>query len=70
MSQSSGVGILGNAVKGLHLAWQRCRSSWMDQTANRFEKEFIDPIESAARQSCDAMERLQSICEEAKRACE
>ena len=70
MSRSSGAGILSDAVKGLHLAWQRCRSSWTDQTADRFEKEFIEPVEGAARQSRDAMERLQSICEEAKRACE
>ena len=70
MSRSSGVGILSDAVKGLHRSWERCRSSWTDQNADRFEKEFIDPIESAARQSRDAMERLQSICEEARRACE
>ena len=70
MSRSSGVGILSDAVKGLHRSWHRCQSSWTDQNADRFEKEFIHPVESAARQSRDAMERLQSICEEARRACE
>ncbi len=70
MSRSSGVGILSDAVKQLHFAWERCRSSWSDQTADRFGEQFIDPVESAARQSREAMERLQSICEEAKRACE
>jgi hypothetical protein len=70
MSQTSGMGILNDAVKGLHLAWRRCQSSWSDQTADRFEKEFIDPVEGAARQSNDAMERLKLICEEARRACE
>lgn len=70
MSRSSGVGILSDSVKGLHRAWQRCRSSWTDQNADGFEAEFIAPIESAARQSRDAMERLQSVCEEARRACE
>ncbi len=70
MSRSSGVGILSDAVKSLHQSWQRCRSSWSDQNADRFEAEFIDPVENAARQSRDAMERLQSICEEARRACE
>jgi len=70
MSRSSGVGVLGDAVKGLHIAWRRCRSSWTDKAADRFEKEFVDPVDGAARQAHDAMERLQTMCERARRACE
>lgn len=70
MSQSSGKGILADAVKSLHHAWRICRESWADSNAEQFEKEFVEPVERAARQSRDAMDRLQSICDEAKRACE
>ncbi len=70
MSQSAGKGVLTDAVRKLHLAWRRCRESWSDATAENFEQEFIEPVDRAARQSHDAMDRLQSMCEEAKRACE
>ena len=67
---SSGKGQLMDAVKSLSLSWRRCRTSWLDQNAERFEKDFIDGIEPAARQACNAMDRLESACDEARRACE
>jgi len=70
MSVSAGKGVLTDAVKLLHRAWNRCKASWTDHAAERFEKDFIDPVEPAARRACDAMDRLQSACDEARRACE
>ena len=70
MSQAAGKGILADAVGVLHHAWHRCHSAWNDSTATKFEQEFVSPVESAARQAGDAMDRLQSVCDEAKRACE
>ena len=70
MSQSVGKGILADAVRGLNHSWQRCHASWIDVASARFEHEYISPVERAARQSGDAMDRLQTVCDEAKRACE
>jgi len=70
MSQSAGKGMIADAVKSLHISWRRCRASWTDSNADKFEQEFIAPIERAARQTRDAMDRVQSMSDEAKRACE
>lgn len=67
---SAGKGILMDAVKAIHIAWRRCRVSWTDQNAERFAQDFIDYIEPTSRQACNAMDRLESVCDEAKRACE
>lgn len=70
MSLSAGKGILADAAKAVHRAWGRCRESWTDQNAEQFGRDFIDPIEPATRQTIEAMDRLQSACDEARRACE
>ncbi|MFG0245297.1 MAG: hypothetical protein ACF8MF_04505 [Phycisphaerales bacterium JB052] len=70
MSQSSGKGILTDAVKQLRLSWRRCKPSWSDQNAEHFEQDFISNLDQPVRQSCDAMDRLQSACDAARRAAE
>lgn len=70
MSLSAGKGILTDATKALHRAWARCRESWTDDNARAFEQTFIEPVEPAARQTIEAMDRLQSACDAARRACE
>ncbi len=70
MSQSAGKGILADAVKQLKRSWRPCRETWTDHNAERFESEFIAPVEPAARQAIEAMERLQAACDDARRACE
>ena len=70
MSQTVGKGMLIDAVKQLRVSWNRCQSSWNDENAKHFENEFLGHLDSAARQACDAMDRLQSACEEARRVCE
>ena len=70
MSLSSGKGMLTDAVKHLRVSWRRCKSSWADQNAERFEQDFIANLDQPTRQACDAMDRLQSACDEAKRAAE
>lgn len=70
MSLGAGRGMLTDAVRGLSREWRRCRESWDDRTAERFETEFIAPVEPAARHALEAMERLGVACDEARRACE
>lgn len=67
---SAGKGQTMDAVKSILISWRRCRASWQDHNAEQFEKDFIEGIEPAARQACNAMDRLESACDEAKRACE
>ncbi|MFK7884133.1 MAG: hypothetical protein AB8F26_08130 [Phycisphaerales bacterium] len=70
MSMSAGKGILADSTKALYRAWRRCQEHWTDENARRFGQEFIDPIEPATRQTIEAMDRLQSACDEARRTCE
>jgi hypothetical protein len=70
VSLGAGRGMLSDTVRALKREWQRCRQSWDDQAAKRFDEHFIAPVEPAARQTMEAMERLQSAADEARRACE
>lgn len=70
MSLGGGSGMMTDAVRALWRQWRQCRESWDDRTAQRFEDEFIAPIDPAARQALEAMERLRSAADEARRACE
>ena len=70
MSQAVGKGMLIDAVKHLRLSWKRCSSSWSDQNADRFAAEYIENFDPLVRRACDAMDRLQSACDEARRTCE
>lgn len=68
MSHSSSKGLLTDAVKQLRISWTRCKSSWMDHTAERFEEDYISNLDQPVRQACEAIDRLQSACDEARRA--
>jgi hypothetical protein len=68
MSQSVGKGMLVDAVKTYRLAWKRCSASWDDQNAAKFAEEFVESFDPLVRRAIDAMDRLQSACDEARRA--
>ena len=68
MSHSSSKGVITDAVKQLRASWGRCKSSWTDQNAERFEDEYIARLDQPVRQACEAIDRLQSACDEARRA--
>lgn len=70
MSLGGGRGMLTDAVRALKREWRRCRDSWDDQSARRFDAKHITPIDPAARQTLEAMERLQAAADDARRACE
>lgn len=70
MSQSVGKGMLVDAVKNYRIAWRRCSARWDDQNADRFAEEYVNSFDPLVRRAIDAMDRLQSACDEARRTCE
>ncbi len=70
MSLGGGSGMLTDAVRTLWRQWRECRRSWDDRAAQRFEERFLAPVDPAARQALEAMERLRAAADDAKRACE
>ncbi len=70
MSLGGGSGMLTDAARALWRQWRQCRQSWDDRNAQRFEDEFIAPIDPGVRQALEAMERLRAAADEARRACE
>ncbi|MHA7813702.1 MAG: hypothetical protein ACX94C_09955 [Phycisphaerales bacterium] len=70
MSQSVGKGMLVDAVKNYRIAWRRCNARWDDQNADRFAEEYVNSFDPLVRRAIDAMDRLQSACDEARRTCE
>jgi len=61
--------MLTDAVNLLRREWFRCREQWRDEVAQKFGETYIDPLESALRQSIQAMDALQSATDDAVRAC-
>lgn len=70
MSLGVGRGMLLDARRDLLGNWDRVRDSWDDSNADAFEKRFIHPVDRHVRQSAEAIEKLASIVERAKAACE
>ncbi|MDX2117050.1 MAG: hypothetical protein SFY96_02590 [Planctomycetota bacterium] len=70
MSTGSGAGMLTDAVNLLRREWHRSRESWRDEVALKFGEAYIEPLEPALRKTVQAMDTLQSITDEAVRACE
>lgn len=70
MSTGGGAGMLNDAVAMLRREWFRCREVWRDDVAKHFGETYIDPLEPAMRRTIQAMDALQSVTDEAARACE
>jgi len=62
--------MLVDAVKNYRIAWRRCNARWDDQNADRFAEEYVNSFDPLVRRAIDAMDRLQSACDEARRTCE
>ncbi len=70
MSLGVGRGMLLDARRDLLGRWDRVRDVWDDANADAFEKRFIEPVDRHVRQSAEAIEKLASVVERARQACE
>lgn len=64
---SSGASKLANALKQLHLKWESARDTWADSRARAFEKESVEPLMPAVKETLDSLGRLAEVLDRAAR---
>jgi len=64
---SSGASKLANAVKQLNLKWEGAKETWNDGRAKAFQKESIEPLLPAVKETLDALGRLAEVLDRAMR---
>lgn len=69
MSLGVGVSTLSDARKALLARWDELRRTWDDAAAQRFEQDFIQPMESDLKQAIDAMTQAQQVAQRARQEC-
>lgn len=58
-----------DALKVLHLRWNLVRESWDDETRQRFEAEFIEPLEAKVRMAIKGVDHVNELIVKARRDC-
>lgn len=69
MSARAGAAKLLSAYRDLVLRMDRIRPEWDDPVRRAFDHEFIEPLELEVRAAIAAMEALDHVLEDARRAC-
>lgn len=64
---SSGASKLANALKQLNLKWDSARETWADSRARAFQKDNIEPLLPAVKETLDALGRLAEVFDRAAR---
>jgi hypothetical protein len=69
MSLSVGITTLSDARKALNARWTELRRTWDDAAAERFEQDFILPMDRDLRQAVDVMGQAQRASQRARQEC-
>lgn len=70
MSVNTAFGQLEHARKSLVAQWDETRVAWTDETARRFEEEFMAPLMIRVRQLEQALSQLDVALRKMRRDCE
>ena len=63
----TGTKRLQKATKSLKEQWLWTKEYWRDQTAQKYEEEYLEPIGEKVRMALSAVERLTEVLEEAEK---
>ena len=66
---NSGVARLQDALQTLENAWINTKEQWNDRTAERFEKDHLQPIIPNINATITAVSRIKQVLDEASRDC-
>jgi hypothetical protein len=70
MGMHEGTGQLAKAMKILMERWMQTRGLWDDEVAVRFEKTFLEPLNSDLRSALTAMDQMSVVLQQIRRDCE
>ena len=63
----TGTKRLQKATKSLKEQWLWTKEYWRDQTAEKYEEEYLVPLGEKVRMAISAVERLTEVLEEAEK---
>jgi hypothetical protein len=61
--------MIADAARELKAAWAKARRDWDDETARRFEAEFLEPLAPKLSATIEAMDRIAATSARAEREC-
>lgn len=64
---SSGASKLANALKQLNIKWDGAKDTWHDIRAKAFQKDNVEPLLPAVKETLDALGRLAEVLDRAAR---
>ena len=64
---SSGASKLANALKQLNIKWEGAKDTWRDSRALAFQKDNVEPLLPAVKETLDALGRLAEVLDRAAR---
>jgi len=62
-------GNMNKSLKDLMLKWQLTRGDWADDVSERFQEQYIEPIEAAVRMAVSAMDQSAQMISRVDRDC-
>lgn len=66
---TSGVGRLKQATKMLREQWLLTREVWTDETARKFEEQYLQPLLPQMQLTLAAVNRFVEVMEKAEKEC-
>ena len=67
---TTGAAKISSAWKTLRVHWEDTKEHWQDGNRQRFEENYIDPIEPQIAATLEAIGRLAEVLQKAERDCE
>ena len=69
MSVANARARLLGSLKDLHARWEVVQASWDDPVRQKFEAEFLDPLDGHTRHAVEAMEEMSDLIARIRREC-
>ncbi len=57
------------AAKKLMADWQQVQEAWRDENCRQFDQKYMSPLESSIRAASLALERMETLLENAQQDC-
>jgi hypothetical protein len=64
---SSGASKMANALKQFNIKWESAKETWNDTRAKAFQKDNVEPLLPAVKETLDAVGRLAEVLDRAIR---
>jgi hypothetical protein len=61
---------IGTAIRDLRSLWSNTKVYWTDVNSEKFEEEFLAPMEMDVRTAANAMDQMGQLLAQIRRQCE